>query len=402
MPTILNRRGRPPHPDILTPAEWQVLEGVRAGRTNQEIADQLGVTFHTVKFHVSNMLAKLQLRDRQQLAEWRPAPVESAPSRNWRALVPWGGLKVAGAGLAVAGMGAGVILAVFVILGDDSEPAVAVLPTSTPRPTATPTPPATSTCTATPAPVPVREAPDIPPPATAGVELRVLARGHAFSRLNYQAATNDPAPAGAVARAEGLSVTAYTPTGPVALAVRGPLGISSGGTEGLAILTLDTDPLPDDTLTVVVDVPAFGFVRIHTGCLEGRTSGPFTGVATIDPSEPLAQDLSDEAPERIDTGFGWAYVIDGIDRDGPTSMWVTYHAEGNVEDLFPDSPSGQVPVNYLAYLGPLRRTQRVLIPREATSVTFTFGGARRWTDRSKPSEDAPLESGDWSVTVPLD
>jgi DNA-binding CsgD family transcriptional regulator len=72
MPSIINRRGRPPYPDILTPSEWQVLEGVRAGLTNQEIAVRLGVTFHTVKYHISNMLSKLHLEDRQQLAAWRP------------------------------------------------------------------------------------------------------------------------------------------------------------------------------------------------------------------------------------------------------------------------------------------------------------------------------------------
>jgi DNA-binding CsgD family transcriptional regulator len=400
MPTILNRRGRPPHPDILTPAEWQVLEGVRAGRTNQEIADQLGVTFHTVKFHVSNMLAKLQLRDRQQLAEWRPAPVESAPSRNWRALVPWGGLKVAGAGLAVAGLGAGVILAVFVILGDDSEPAVGVLPTSTPRPTATPAPPATTACPPVPAPAPAREAPDIPPPATAGVELRVLMRGHAFTRLNYQVETNDAAPAGSVVRAEGLSVTAYTPAGPVAVGAR-PGSISvSGGSH--ASLTLDTDPLPADTTAVVVDVPAFGFTNLRTGCLEGRTSGPFTGVATIDPNEPFPGDLSDRVPSRIDTGFGWSWVIHGIARETPTRMWVTYAAEGQVQGLVPNSPETWQGEGYLPFRGAVSYTTAVLIPKDASSMTLKFGAAHRWTDRSQPQEEAPLESGDWSVTVPLD
>src|SRR5687768_9497559 len=110
MPTIVSRRGRPPHPDILTPSEWRVLEGVRAGRTNGEIADQLGVTFHAVKFHISNMLGKLHLEDRQQLAAWRPAPLRP-PSRPWRGLFPWAGLKVAG--MTVAGSAAVLGIAVF-------------------------------------------------------------------------------------------------------------------------------------------------------------------------------------------------------------------------------------------------------------------------------------------------
>ncbi|MEX0781533.1 MAG: helix-turn-helix transcriptional regulator [Dehalococcoidia bacterium] len=403
MPTIINRRGRPPYPDILTPSEWQVLEGVRAGRTNQEIASQLGVTFHTVKFHISNMLSKLHLEDRQQLARWRPRrDSESAPAPG-HALVSWAALKLVVAGAGGVALLAGVTFAVLAIRGDDSEPVSAALPTSTPRATATPTAPpaAANTCPAAPAPLAARAPALVPPTPTAGVEARVLGRGHAFARLQFQVKLTDAAPAGSRARAEGLSVTAYTPNGPLAVAVR-PGGLSSGGAEGLVFLTLDTDPLPEDTLTVMIDAPAFGFLELRTGCLEGRTSGPFTGVAPIDPGEPLPEDLSGRAPDRIDSGFGWAYVIDGLDRDGPTSMWVTYHAEGNVDGLVPDSPTGQVPLNYLPFFGSQPRTARVLIPQGATSATVTFGGARRLADRSQPHEDAPLESGDWTITIPLD
>jgi len=31
-------RGRPRYPDVLTPAEWRVMAGLRAGNTNAEIA----------------------------------------------------------------------------------------------------------------------------------------------------------------------------------------------------------------------------------------------------------------------------------------------------------------------------------------------------------------------------
>ncbi|MYA21060.1 MAG: helix-turn-helix transcriptional regulator, partial [Chloroflexi bacterium] len=67
-----NRGGRPRHPDILTPAEWRVLEALREGGTNAEIGARLGISADAVKYHVSNMLGKLQLRDRQELAAWRP------------------------------------------------------------------------------------------------------------------------------------------------------------------------------------------------------------------------------------------------------------------------------------------------------------------------------------------
>ena len=60
------RGGRPPHPDLLTPAEWRVLEELRGGRTNAEIAVRLGVSPDAVKYHVSNMLAKLDGRHRRR------------------------------------------------------------------------------------------------------------------------------------------------------------------------------------------------------------------------------------------------------------------------------------------------------------------------------------------------
>ncbi len=66
------RRGRPPHPDLLTPAARRVLEGLRQARANAEIALQLGVSPDALKYHVSNMLAKRDLRDRRVLPAWRP------------------------------------------------------------------------------------------------------------------------------------------------------------------------------------------------------------------------------------------------------------------------------------------------------------------------------------------
>ncbi len=67
-----NRGGRPRHPDVLTPAEWRVLDALREGGTNAAIAARLGLSADTVKTHISNMLAKLELRDRRALAAWRP------------------------------------------------------------------------------------------------------------------------------------------------------------------------------------------------------------------------------------------------------------------------------------------------------------------------------------------
>ncbi|NAZ78342.1 response regulator [Kineococcus sp. T13] len=59
---------RPPAGDLerLTPRELDVLRALAHGRTNGDIADQLGVGEATVKTHVSRVLAKLGLASRSQ------------------------------------------------------------------------------------------------------------------------------------------------------------------------------------------------------------------------------------------------------------------------------------------------------------------------------------------------
>ena len=55
-------------PDGLTPREAEVLALIADGRSNTEIARDLGLSLKTVQNHVSNLLAKLQVRDRTQAA----------------------------------------------------------------------------------------------------------------------------------------------------------------------------------------------------------------------------------------------------------------------------------------------------------------------------------------------
>jgi DNA-binding CsgD family transcriptional regulator/extradiol dioxygenase family protein len=71
-------RGRPPHPDILTPAEWRVVEAVRHGMRGPEIARRQGISRDAVKFHVANILAKLGLRSRAELRRWNGVRRDSA------------------------------------------------------------------------------------------------------------------------------------------------------------------------------------------------------------------------------------------------------------------------------------------------------------------------------------
>jgi len=71
-------RGRPRHGDVLTPAEWRVVEFVRHGLTNRAIAERQGVSMDAVKFHVANALAKLGLDSRKELRRWTGVRAESA------------------------------------------------------------------------------------------------------------------------------------------------------------------------------------------------------------------------------------------------------------------------------------------------------------------------------------
>jgi DNA-binding NarL/FixJ family response regulator len=53
-------------PEPLTRREQQVLQAIAKGLSNREIAQQLVITEGTVKNHVSNLIAKLEVRDRTQ------------------------------------------------------------------------------------------------------------------------------------------------------------------------------------------------------------------------------------------------------------------------------------------------------------------------------------------------
>ena len=53
---------------MLNAREREVLTELAAGRRNREIAEALSITTHTVKFHVANILRKLDVGTRGQAA----------------------------------------------------------------------------------------------------------------------------------------------------------------------------------------------------------------------------------------------------------------------------------------------------------------------------------------------
>jgi len=131
---MTHRRGRPPHPDVLTPAEWRVLDQLREGQPNAEIAVRLGISVNTVRTHVSNMLAKLEVPDRHALAAW-----DGHPKRRfgWLPALPLPHLDIAalglgglGRGIAVAGGTAAVAAAVVALVlarGGEPQPRTDIL-----------------------------------------------------------------------------------------------------------------------------------------------------------------------------------------------------------------------------------------------------------------------------------
>lgn len=72
MRKLMEQVAKPPAPPLvdplLTPREFEVVRLVAQGKHNREIAEALVISEKTAKMHVSNILGKLGLEDRTQLA----------------------------------------------------------------------------------------------------------------------------------------------------------------------------------------------------------------------------------------------------------------------------------------------------------------------------------------------
>jgi two-component system NarL family response regulator len=67
-------------PPVLTARQHEVLELVAEGASNREIADALHITERTVKFHVGQILERLQLHNRYELAQFVRQQQLTSPS----------------------------------------------------------------------------------------------------------------------------------------------------------------------------------------------------------------------------------------------------------------------------------------------------------------------------------
>jgi DNA-binding CsgD family transcriptional regulator/catechol 2,3-dioxygenase-like lactoylglutathione lyase family enzyme len=63
---------------VLTPSEWRTVHALQHGMSNAEVAKRRGVSVNAVKFHVTNALSKLGLKNRRELRAWFEAPRDSA------------------------------------------------------------------------------------------------------------------------------------------------------------------------------------------------------------------------------------------------------------------------------------------------------------------------------------
>lgn len=59
-----------PKPTVLTPREKEIVQCVAAGDTNKQIGERLVITENTVKNHIKNVLEKLNVENRVQLAAY--------------------------------------------------------------------------------------------------------------------------------------------------------------------------------------------------------------------------------------------------------------------------------------------------------------------------------------------
>ena len=100
---------------VWSPREREVLELVARGHTNGEIAEALGISFATAKWHVSELISKLGVESREDVAAyWRRQRGFGGRLQGFaRGLAGFFTLKVAVGGTLGVATVAGVLLAVL-------------------------------------------------------------------------------------------------------------------------------------------------------------------------------------------------------------------------------------------------------------------------------------------------
>ena len=107
----------------LSPRQREVAALIAEGKTNGEIAEELGISLQGAKYHVSELLRALDLDTREEVAEWwrqqRGLRARFAVTSRWSrmpAMVKWSLGGAAAAGLAV-------VVVFALLLATDSDDA---------------------------------------------------------------------------------------------------------------------------------------------------------------------------------------------------------------------------------------------------------------------------------------
>ncbi|MEX1103835.1 MAG: helix-turn-helix transcriptional regulator, partial [Dehalococcoidia bacterium] len=126
----------------ITDRQREVLNLLAKGHSNGEIAQALGISLPGAKWHVRELMDRVGVESRDELAEWweRERSIRTSASRALRSL--WAGLGLArvAAGAAVVAVGL-VGTGILIDLGGSEAPSpVAPQATATPTPTPIPRP----------------------------------------------------------------------------------------------------------------------------------------------------------------------------------------------------------------------------------------------------------------------
>lgn len=97
-----------------------MLDLIRTGLTNAEIAVRLGLSINTVKYHVTNLHAKANSDSREALRAWQPSRARRNPLGLLSPLLP--GLKWLAAAAVVTGIGIAVAATIAVLANREGTP----------------------------------------------------------------------------------------------------------------------------------------------------------------------------------------------------------------------------------------------------------------------------------------
>src|SRR5579859_5139975 len=141
-------------------AQQRVLDGIAAGESNPAIAERLGLSFETVKWHVSELLAETGCADRSELAQWWREQQQAQKVSRTRTIA----IILALAALAVVAIAVAVGVGVVIVApGGGRAHAPAAKPAAAARAPAGTAPTETAP---TPAPSVTPSPPDQPDPAS--------------------------------------------------------------------------------------------------------------------------------------------------------------------------------------------------------------------------------------------